>query len=68
LRFNEVPEVCVHVLDRPDKAPLGAGEAAQGPVAAALANAVSHALGLRLRQLPLTPDQLLVAIHAEANL
>jgi CO/xanthine dehydrogenase Mo-binding subunit len=32
-----------------------------------LANAVSHALGLRLRQLPLTPDQLLVAIHAEAN-
>jgi CO/xanthine dehydrogenase Mo-binding subunit len=67
LRFNEVPEVCVHVLDRPDKAPLGAGEAAQGPVAAALANAVSHALGLRLRQLPLTPDQLLVAIHAEAN-
>jgi CO/xanthine dehydrogenase Mo-binding subunit len=67
LRFNEVPEVCVHVLDRPDKAPLGAGEAAQGPVAAALANAVSQALGLRLRQLPLTPDQLLVAIHAEAN-
>lgn len=67
LRFNEVPEVCVHVLDRPDKAPLGAGEAAQGPVAAALANAVSQALGLRLRQLPLTPDQLLLAIHAEAN-
>jgi CO/xanthine dehydrogenase Mo-binding subunit len=64
LRFNEVPEVCVHVLDRPDKAPLGAGEAAQGPVAAALANAVSQALGLRLRQLPLTPDQLLMAIHA----
>jgi CO/xanthine dehydrogenase Mo-binding subunit len=64
LRFHEVPEVRVHVLDRPEAAPLGAGEAAQGPVAAALANAVSQALGLRLRHLPLTPDQLLQAIHA----
>ncbi len=64
LRFHEVPEVRVHVLDRPEAAPLGAGEAAQGPVTAALANAVSQALGLRLRHLPLTPDQLLQAIHA----
>jgi len=65
LRFNEVPEVRVHVLDRPEAAPLGAGEAAQGPVAAALANAVSQALGLRLRHLPLSPDRLLQAIHAD---
>jgi CO/xanthine dehydrogenase Mo-binding subunit len=64
LRFEEVPEVRVHVLDRPDEAPLGAGEAAQGPVAAALANAVHDALGLRIRQLPLSPDNLLRAIHA----
>jgi len=59
-----VPEVRVHVLDRPDEAPLGAGEAAQGPVAAALANAVHDALGLRIRQVPLSPDNLLRAIHA----
>jgi CO/xanthine dehydrogenase Mo-binding subunit len=64
LRFDEVPEVRVHVLDRPDEPPLGAGEAAQGPVAAALANAVHDALGLRIRQLPLSPDTLLRAIHA----
>jgi CO/xanthine dehydrogenase Mo-binding subunit len=64
LRFAEVPEVTVHVLDRPDEPPLGAGEAAQGPVAAALGNAVFDALGLRLRSLPLSADNILRAIHA----
>ncbi len=64
LRFSEVPEVCVHVIDRPDEPPLGAGEAAQGPVAAALANAVHDALGVRVRTLPLSADNLLRAIHA----
>ena len=64
LRFSEVPEVCVHVIDRPDEPPLGAGEAAQGPVAAALANAVHDALGVRVRTLPLSADNLLRAVHA----
>jgi CO/xanthine dehydrogenase Mo-binding subunit len=63
LRFSEVPEVKVHVIDRPDAPPLGAGEAAQGPVAAAIANAVSDVLGVRVRQLPLDPDNLLRAVH-----
>jgi CO/xanthine dehydrogenase Mo-binding subunit len=64
LRFSEVPQVQVHVLDRPEEPPLGAGEAAQGPVAAALGNAVHDALGVRVRQLPLNPDNLLRAVHA----
>jgi nicotinate dehydrogenase subunit B len=64
LRFSEVPPVRMHVLDRPDQPPLGAGEAAQGPVAAALANAVHDALGVRVRELPLSPDALLRAVHA----
>lgn len=64
LRFSEVPEVRVHLLDRPEEAPLGAGEAAQGPVAAAIANAVHDALGVRVRELPLTPERLLRAVHA----
>jgi CO/xanthine dehydrogenase Mo-binding subunit len=64
LRFSEVPRVRVHVLDRPDQPSLGAGEAAQGPVAAAIANAVADALGVRVRSLPLTPDKLLQAVHA----
>jgi CO/xanthine dehydrogenase Mo-binding subunit len=56
--------VRVHVIDRPDEPPVGAGEAAQGPVAAALANAVHDALGVRVRQLPLTAEALLRAVHA----
>jgi CO/xanthine dehydrogenase Mo-binding subunit len=44
----------VHVIDRPGQPYLGTGEAAQGPTAAALANAVAHAAGARVRDLPLT--------------
>jgi len=58
LRFSEVPEVTVHVLDRPHEPPLGAGEAAQGPVAAALANALHDALGVRVRRLPLDVENI----------
>jgi CO/xanthine dehydrogenase Mo-binding subunit len=67
LRFSEVPEVRVHVIDRPEEPPLGAGEAAQGPVAAALANAVFDALGVRVRSLPLSPENLLRAVHESAG-
>jgi len=58
LRFDEVPEVHVHLIDRPDQKSLGVGETAQGPTAAAIANAVFHATGHRLRRLPFTPDRL----------
>ena len=53
LRFDEVPEVDVEILDRPDEPPLGAGETAQGPMAAAIANAVFAATGIRARDLPI---------------
>jgi len=53
LRFSHVPEsVEVHVVDRPGEHFLGTGEAAQGPTAAALANAIAHATGVRIRDLP----------------
>jgi CO/xanthine dehydrogenase Mo-binding subunit len=52
-RFNQVPEVEVAVINRPTEEPLGAGEAAQGPAAAAIANAVFRASGKRIRHLPL---------------
>ena len=58
LRFDEVPEVTVHLIDRRDQKSLGVGETAQGPTAAAIANAVFHATGRRLRRLPFTPDPL----------
>jgi len=43
----------VHLIDRPGQPFLGTGEAAQGPAAAAIANAVFDACGLRMRDLPL---------------
>ena len=57
LRFPEVPAIDVILIDRPDQPLLGAGEAATAPVAAALANAVFDATGVRLRTAPFTPER-----------
>ncbi len=63
LRFSEVPEVQVELIPRPDSEPFGAGEAAHGPVTAAIANAVFDALGVRVRDLPITRDSLIAAME-----
>jgi CO/xanthine dehydrogenase Mo-binding subunit len=52
------------VLPQPGLPFLGAGEAAQGPAAAALANALADASGVRLREMPLTPDKVKTAVGA----
>jgi CO/xanthine dehydrogenase Mo-binding subunit len=61
LRFSEVPRVTTQLIDHPSLKSLGAGEATQGPTAAALANAVAAATGLRVRDLPITPQRLRAA-------
>ena len=58
LRFTEVPRMETVILDYPGLDPLGAGEATMGPASAALANAVFAATGVRVRDLPMTPDRL----------
>ena len=58
LRFDETPQIEVVVIDRPHEPGLGAGECAAGPTAAAIANALDHALGVRARHLPLTPERI----------
>ena len=63
LKFSEVPAVEVELISRPELPSVGAGEAAQGPTGAAIANAVAHALGLRVRDLPLTPERVIAAIE-----
>ncbi len=67
LRFSEVPKVDVQVLSRPAEKSLGAGEATHGPVAAAIANAVFDALGVRVRDMPLSKDNMTRAALADAN-
>ncbi len=55
MRFRDVPEtVEVHIIDRPGEPYLGTGEAAQGPAAAAVGNAISNAIGTRIYDIPLT--------------
>ena len=61
LRFSEVPAVEVEIVARPEEKPLGAGEAAHGPVAGAIANAVYDALGVRVRDLPITRERVVAA-------
>ena len=58
LRFSEVPEIESRLIDRPDEPPLGMGECTIGPTAAAIGNAVAHALGTRIRNLPLTRERI----------
>lgn len=56
LTFPEIPTVDVILLNHPEEPSLGAGEATQGPTSAAIANAVFDATGLRLRDVPFTPE------------
>ena len=66
LKFPEVPEIETVLLDQPGEPPLGSGEATQGPTAGAIGNAVFDAIGVRLREIPFTPDRVRAAVaHAE---
>jgi nicotinate dehydrogenase subunit B len=68
LRFAHVPEsVEVHVIPRPGQPFLGAGEAAQGPAAGALSNAVARAIGTRIRDIPFTRARVMAAISQAAS-
>jgi nicotinate dehydrogenase subunit B len=63
LRFTDTPQVMVRVMDAPGEAEVGAGEIAQGPVAGAIGNAVADAVGVRIRDLPLTRERITRAIE-----
>ncbi len=62
LSFTEVPEVEVALINHPELPPVGAGEGTQGPVSAAIGNALFNAAGVRLRDLPFTRDRLVAAM------
>ena len=62
LTMPEAPRVETVLINRPNERALGAGEAAQGPTAAAIANAFAAATGQRIRELPLTPERVKQAL------
>src|SRR5689334_11975431 len=63
LKFSEAPPVEVHIV-RNELPSLGAGECMMGPTVAAIGNALYDALGVRVRELPLTPERIAAAINA----
>ncbi len=64
LKFSEVPEIEIALMAQHGEPALGVGEVAQGPMGAAIANAVAAALGVRIRDLPLTRERIISAAHA----
>jgi CO/xanthine dehydrogenase Mo-binding subunit len=62
LTFAEAPHVETLLIDQPDEPSVGVGEGMAGPTAAAIGNAVARALGVRVRDLPLTPERIVAAM------
>jgi len=63
LDITETPgEVNVVLINHPDIAPSGAGEPSIRPVAAAIANAIFDATGVRIRRVPFSPDRVKSAL------
>ncbi len=62
IRFGQIPDVDIVLIDRTDMQPLGGGEPSIVPITAAIANAIFDATGARLRQVPFTPQRVLNAM------
>jgi CO/xanthine dehydrogenase Mo-binding subunit len=65
LRFTEIPDaIDIELIDRPEEPSVGAGEAAMSPIAPAIANAIFDATGVRMREVPFTPERVRAALRA----
>src|SRR5262249_37293046 len=67
LRISEAPRIELDLVDRREKPPFGAGEAASAPVAAALGNAIIDATGAGLRAVPFAPERVKEAIRTRQS-
>jgi CO/xanthine dehydrogenase Mo-binding subunit len=64
LRFSEVPPVDVELISADNFPALGVGESAVAPTCAAIGNAVAHALGVRVYDMPLNREQIMASLLA----
>lgn len=62
IRFRDIPDIRVELVDASGHDPLGVGECAGGPAAAAIGNAVAHALGTRISDMPMTRERIIEAL------
>jgi len=67
IKFKEIPDIDIVLINQPEMPALGAGEAGIIPVPAAIANAIFDAVGVRLREIPFTPQRVLSAFSAETS-
>jgi CO/xanthine dehydrogenase Mo-binding subunit len=67
IKFSESPRIHTTIVEPPGEPALGAGECAAGPVAAAIGNAIAHALGVRVRDMPLTPERVKTVINSSLS-
>jgi nicotinate dehydrogenase subunit B len=62
LKFSELPEIDADLVEPDGNPTLGVGECTVGPTAAAIGNAVAHALGVRINDMPLTRERIMNAL------
>jgi CO/xanthine dehydrogenase Mo-binding subunit len=62
IRFPDVPEIDIVLINRPEMPALGGGEPSSAPIAGAIANAIFDAVGVRLREAPFTPERILAGL------
>jgi nicotinate dehydrogenase subunit B len=67
IRFQDIPEVQIFLINRPELPAGGAAEAPIVSVPAAIANAIFDATGVRLRTIPFTPDRVLAALNSRSQ-
>jgi xanthine dehydrogenase YagR molybdenum-binding subunit len=58
----DIPVIDILLLDMPERGMIGIAEPVTIPTAAAIANAVANAIGVRVASLPITPDKVLAAL------
>jgi xanthine dehydrogenase YagR molybdenum-binding subunit len=65
--MSDIPAIDITLVDQPERGVIGIGEPPTISTAAAIANAVANAIGVRVRSLPLTPDKVLAALELERS-